>query len=66
MTLMKTIFWSLTRRTVFLQKLLNQIRLSFSGISDTSNNIFQHIFTFACLLIFYWISPNEKVVFHKY
>ena len=66
MALMKTIFWSLNRRTVFLQNLLNHIRFSFSGISDNSNNIFQQIFTFACLLIFDWISPNKKFVLHKY
>ena len=63
MTLMKTIFWSLNRRTVFLQNLLNHIRLSFSGIFDTSNNTFQLIFTFECLLNFYWISPQQKVRF---
>ena len=40
MTLMKTIFWSLNRQTVFLQNLLNHIRLLFSSISDTSYNFF--------------------------
>ena len=40
MTLMKTIFWSLSRQTVFLQNLLNHIKLLFCGISDTSNSFF--------------------------
>ena len=60
------IFWSLNRQTVFLQNWLNHIRLLLSSISDTSNNIFQQNFTFACLLNFYWISPNKKFVLHKY
>ena len=38
MTLTKTIFWSLSRQTVFLQNLFNHIRLLFCGISDTFNN----------------------------
>ena len=59
-------FWSLNRQTVFLQNWLNHIRLLSSSISDTSNNIFQQNFTFACLLNFYWISPNKKFVLHKY
>ena len=54
MTLLKTIFWSLNRQTVFLQNLLNHIRLLFSSISDTSYNFFQQNVTFACLLNFYW------------
>ena len=45
MTLMKTIFWSLNRQTVFLQNLLNHTRLLFSSISDTSYN-----FTIECYL----------------
>ena len=40
MTLTKTIFQSLSRQTVFLQNLLNHIRLLFCGISNTSNNFF--------------------------
>ena len=37
---LKTIIWSLNRQTVFLQNLLNHVRLLFSSISDTSNNFF--------------------------
>ena len=62
MTLMKTIFWSLTRQTVFLQNLLNHTRLLLSSISDTSKNFFQQTFTFACLLNFYWIVRFAQVV----
>ena len=40
MTLMKTIFWSLSRQTVFLQNLFNHIRLLFCGISGSSTNFF--------------------------
>ena len=66
MTLTKTIFWSLSRQTVF-QNLFNNIILLFCGISDTSNNFFfQKNFTFACLFNFYWISTNKKFVLHKY
>ena len=63
MTLTKTIFWSLSRQTVFLQNLFNYIRPLFCGISDTSNNFFQKNFTFACFFNFYWISPNRNVRF---
>ena len=63
MTLMKTIFWSLSRQTVFLQNLFNHIRLLFCGISDTSNNCFQKNFTFACLFNFHWISSDKKFFF---
>ena len=54
MTLMKTIFWSLSRQTVFYQNLLNHIRLLFCGISDTSNNLFSkefYLFMFAQFLM---------------
>ena len=63
MTLMKMPFWSPDRQTGFLQNLLNHIRLLSSSISDTPSSFFQQNFTFACLLNFYWISPNKKVRF---
>ena len=50
MTLTKTLFWSLSRQTVFLQILFNQIRLLFCGISDTSNNFFSEEF-YLCMFI---------------
>ena len=59
MTSTKTIFWSLSRQTVFLQNLFNHIRLLFCCISDACNNFFQKNFTFACLFNFYWISPDK-------
>ena len=61
MTLMKTIVWSLNRRTVFLQNLLNHIRLSFSGISDTSNNIFQQIF-YLCMFAHFSLDFSQQKV----
>ena len=59
LTLTKTILWSHTRQTVFLQNFFNHIRLSFCGISDTSNNFFRKNFTFACLFNFYWTSKQK-------
>ena len=63
MTLMKTIFWSLSRQTVFLQNLFNHIRLLFLAFVILLTTLFQKNFTFACLFNFYWISPNKKVRF---
>ena len=63
MTLMKTIFWSLNRQTVFLQNLLNHMRLLISGISESSYNFFQQNVTFACLLNFHWILSKQEVRF---
>ena len=59
MTLTKTIFWSLSRQTVFLQNVFNHIRLLFCGISDTSNN-FNHI-----RLLFCGISDTSNNFFQK-
>ena len=60
---MKTIFWSLNRQTVFLQNLLNHIRLLFSSIFDTSYNFFS---TECCLCMFAKFLPDffkQKVCF---
>ena len=46
----ETIFWSLSRQTVFLQNLFNHIRLLFCSISDTSNNFFSKEF-YLCMFI---------------
>ena len=41
-------------------------RKSYSQGSSWLRNFFQQNVTFACLLNFYWISPNKKFVLHKY
>ena len=46
----KTMFWSLSRQTVFLQNLFNHISLLFCGISDTSNNFFSKEF-YLCMFV---------------
>ena len=59
MTLTKTIFWSLSRQTVFLQNLLNHIRLLFCGIFDTSNNFFSKEF-YLCMFAQYLLDFSKQ------
>ena len=63
MTLTKTIFWSLSRQTIFLQNLFNHIRLLFCGISDTSNNFFSKEFYLCIFVQFLLDFTQQKVCF---
>ena len=62
-TLTKTIFWSLSRQTVFFQNLFNHIRLLFCGISDTSNNFFSKEFYLCMFIKFLLDFSQQKVCF---